>query len=358
MIFKRLTVALAALFALAGSAFASGTIPFSLSQQFDQFGHPLAGCQFYTIQAGTTSTPQNAFQDSALTIPLPNPQTCDAAGRLPQMFFADGTIKVRLTDKNGVTQVIADNIQVIGASSGGGGGGTVDPTTILQTGDFKEVYGSGVITGFVRCNGRTIGSATSGATERANLDTESLFEDLWNADPNLPVSTGRGISANADWVANKQLTLPDCRGRVLAGLDDMGNTAAGRLTASYWGSTGGCSSVAGTLLGAACGSENQILTASQLPTINVSTSGEVSVFPGGSSNNFSPYAAGVGNTNNLSTGSLSPGSNFIPINQGASFAFTATYSGNNTLTGSSTNTGGNAHPDMPPTILVTTYIKL
>jgi hypothetical protein len=133
---------LAGLLSLGSPAFAAGTIPFSLSQQFDSLGHVLAGCQFYTIQAGTTSTPQSAYQDSALTIALPNPQTCDAAGRLPQMFLADGTIKVRLTDRNGVTQVVADNIQVIGASSGGGGGGTVDPTTILATGDIKVAYGT------------------------------------------------------------------------------------------------------------------------------------------------------------------------------------------------------------------------
>ncbi len=48
-----------------------------------------------------------------LTLALPNPMTCDAAGRLPQFFFADGQIKVRLTDKNGVTQIVADNILVI-----------------------------------------------------------------------------------------------------------------------------------------------------------------------------------------------------------------------------------------------------
>lgn len=54
---KRLSAALAAVF-IATSAYAAGTIPFSLSQQLDNFG-ALAGCQFYTIVAGTTSSPQN-----------------------------------------------------------------------------------------------------------------------------------------------------------------------------------------------------------------------------------------------------------------------------------------------------------
>src|SRR5947208_1688739 len=83
----------------------------------------------------------------------------------------------------------------------GGGGGTVDPTTIFQTGQIIPMYGTGVLTGFVRANGRTIGSATSGATERANADAQSLFQNLWGADANLAVSGGRGASAAADWAA-------------------------------------------------------------------------------------------------------------------------------------------------------------
>jgi hypothetical protein len=182
---KRFLLALA--FAgLISPALASGTIPYSLSQQLDQFGKPLTGCRLYVIKAGTTSTPQNAYQDAALTLPTANPLVCDSAGRLPQFFLADGTIKVRLSDKNGVNQVTADGIQVIGPSGGGGGGGgSVDPTTILQTGDVKIRYGTGIHSGFVRQNGRTIGSATSGATERANADVQALFEYLWNTDANL-----------------------------------------------------------------------------------------------------------------------------------------------------------------------------
>jgi hypothetical protein len=76
------------------------------------------------------------------------------------MFFADGNIKIRLTDANLVTQVAADNILVIGQSSGGGGGATVDPTTVLQTGWLQPIYGTGAVTGFVtgeRQDNRSIG---------------------------------------------------------------------------------------------------------------------------------------------------------------------------------------------------------
>lgn len=235
----------------------AGTIPLSLTQQFDEFGKPLSGGLLYIYQAGTVSTPQQPYQDAGLSIVQPNPIVLDAAGRVPQFFLADGYIKVRLDNKNGITQLARDNILVIGPSAGGGGGGAaVDPTTILQTGMVSVFYGTAIVSGFVRANGRTIGSATSGASERANSDCNALFQFLWNADPNLVVTPSRGASSAADWAANKAITLPDWRGRTIAGLDDMGNSAAGRLTASYWGGSG-------IVLGQSGGAESNTLLAAQ-----------------------------------------------------------------------------------------------
>jgi len=174
---KRLTVAVAALFVLATSAFGAGTVPgFSLAQQQDSDGTPLVGCLLYTIQAGTVSTPQSGYQDSALTIPLSNPIICDAYGRLPQIFLADGSIKLRLTKSNGVQVFAADGILVVGASSGGGGGSPVDATTILATGDMKARYGTGVLSGFVRANGRNAFSQCGRAPIEAPQDVQHAQE--------------------------------------------------------------------------------------------------------------------------------------------------------------------------------------
>lgn len=340
---KRLFRFLAPLLFIAGSipaANAAGTIPFSLSQQFDALGKPLGGCRLFTIQAGTVSTPQDAFQDVDLTIKLPNPIECDAAGRLPQFFLADGNIKVRLTDKNGVTQIVADNILVIGPSSGGGGGGggQVDPTTIANTGDVKYRYSVGSIAGWVRANGRTIGSASSGATERANADCQALFEYLWGADSSLTVSGGRGASASADWSANKTITLPDFRGRVLAGMDDMGASSATRLS----------DILNSTTLGAAGGAKTHTLTTAQIPSHrhlnSLSDPGHIHGMPQtswiGTDQQQKPLGSGAGvpvsltrlpNTNSAVTG----------------ISITNAYEG-----------GGQAHPNVQPTIVVTTYIKL
>jgi len=150
----------------------AGTIPLSMTQQFDAGGNPLTGGKLYIFQTATT-TPQNAYSDSGLSNALSNPLTLDSSGRVPQFFLADGTIKVRLTDAAGVIQAEWDNLLVIGPSGGGGGGATVDPTTIFQTGDVIWLDQSGPRNGFVRDNGRTIGSGASGATERANADCQS-----------------------------------------------------------------------------------------------------------------------------------------------------------------------------------------
>src|SRR5947209_1077437 len=160
----------------------AGSLSLSLSQQFNSDGKPLSGGKLYFFQTGT-STPQDAFQDTALTIKHPNPLTLDSSGRIPAFYVADGTIKIRLADIAGVTVLAYDGLLVIGPSSGAGASPAVDATTTLATGDIKAKYGAGTLTGFVRLNARTIGSATSGASERANADTQALFEYLWAADP-------------------------------------------------------------------------------------------------------------------------------------------------------------------------------
>ncbi|MBR0948478.1 hypothetical protein ABIF68_007860 [Bradyrhizobium japonicum] len=339
---KRLLIAAGSLAFLAAPVQAAGTVPgFSLTPQFDLTGKIAPGCKLYIIQAGTTSTPQNAYQDTGLTQVLPNPMTCDAGGRIQQWFVADGSIKLRLTDKNGVQIFVGDNLLVVGPSSGGGGGGgTIDPTTIAATGDLKVSYGTSVLTGWVRANGRTIGSATSGATERANADCQALFQYLWGVDANLAVSGGRGASAAADWAANKTIALPDWRGRALAGLDDMGNSAAGRLTASYFGTTA-------TVLGASGGAESQTLTLPQLPT-GIQSNGTFNL----SALTLTAPVTGFG----ITAFSANAGAQvWQAFSNGASIVVTTpTASGNVT----SFNTSGVAHPIASPMLLATIFMKL
>ena len=114
-------------------------------------------------------------------------------------------------------------------------------------------YTAEVRTGFVRLNGRSIGSATSGASERANIDTQALYEYLWNGDPNIVITGGRGSSSSGDFSANKPLVLPDWRGRTPVGLDTMGNSAANVLPEA-------------NVIGWVGGARTHTLTTAQMPS--------------------------------------------------------------------------------------------
>jgi microcystin-dependent protein len=211
----------------------------NLSQQqlYDQNGKPMVGAKAYFYLGGTT-TPITVYKAFALgsVNAHPNPVVTDGFGRWPTVYMdeANGFYRVRVTTAGGVIVFDEDGIPIIGQSGGGGGGGDnpVNPTAVFSTGDLKARYDTDFVDGWVRLNARTIGSATSGASERANADTQALFEYLWHHDNTLVVVGGRGSTANADWLANKQITLPDGRGRVLVGLDTMGNIAAGNVAAA------------------------------------------------------------------------------------------------------------------------------
>jgi hypothetical protein len=214
-----------------------------LAHQFDASGEPISGAKLYLYEAGT-STPVTAYEDFGLTtgLELPWPIVTDAAGRLPAFWLADGSYRVRLTDSDGNEIFDESSITAIGASSGAASGGGTSTESVLKTGDCVFSFDTSSRDGFVRLNGKSIGSSSSGATERANSDTEALFTHIWNkvSDTYAAVAGGRGASAAADWSANKRINLPDARGKALYGLDDMGATAAGVLTGvTDAGETGG-----------------------------------------------------------------------------------------------------------------------
>lgn len=233
----------------------AGTFPGTANtQQHDINGQPLANC-LLTVYVGGTTTLASTFQDIGLLIPTTNPLFADASGRIPLFFVADGTYGLRLTDQFGLQSnggFFYPQIPSLGASSSGGGGTPVDPTTVASTGDVKWRLEESTITGWVRINGRTIGNASSGASERANADTQALFIYIWStfADAICPVVGGRGSGALADFNAGKQITLLDGRARTIFGLDDMGNASLGGFTgvaftegnATTGGSSGGVNS--------------------------------------------------------------------------------------------------------------------
>lgn len=128
--------------------------------------------------------------------------------------------------------------------------------------------------------------------------------------------------------------LPDKRGRVSAGKDDMNGAAAGRLSATYFGGVA-------TNLGAVGGAESHTLSPTEIPTItsSVTVSGP---------NDHAAFCDGGQNSFAVNGG---PGST-LPTNGG--------YFQNLIMTGSGTsnNTGGGAHSIVQPTIVCNYILRV
>lgn len=238
-----------------------------------------------------------------------------------------GTITIntslsQLIDGATSTTVLAGQTKLIHCTGAqfvtvGGGSGAV-------TGTISDYIGIMAPTGYVLADGKTIGSASSSGN-RANDDCYALFKLLWDsmANSEAAVSGGRGANADSDWSANKTIALPDLRGRVTAGKDNMGGTTASRLTS-------GGSGITGTTLGAVGGTETHTLTAGQ------------SGLPSHSHSDNYVYNAGEGNG-----------------------TYTAGASGAANLVISTTSTGtagptsaSSAHQNTQPTYIVNKIIKL
>jgi len=119
-------------------------------------------------------------------------------------------------------------------------------SAIMPPGGLIPYAGILAPSGWLLCDGGTIGGVGSGAGIES-ADYETLFDLI----KTLYGNAGTEVFADGDTVL-----LPDLRGRVVAGKDDMGGTAANHLT----GLSGG---VIGSTLGGTGGSQSHLLTAAQ-----------------------------------------------------------------------------------------------
>lgn len=227
----------------------------SLVPWIDANGDPYVGAIVEFFDEGTT-TPQTVYTDSSLSTSAgTSARTADASGRFGALFLnpTPGSYRVKISASDATVISDVDGISVPqNADYVPPDAGSTDPSLLFTTGMLQNYYGTTSPAGWVRGNGRTIGSATSGATERANADCEDLFLFLWAQDSTLSVSGGRGGTAAGDWAANKTIALPDFRGRALVGLDTMGNSAASVLSGI-------------DTLGETTGAETVTLNSTQIP---------------------------------------------------------------------------------------------
>jgi microcystin-dependent protein len=326
-------------------------------QSFTTFFHPTTGAiasgalaYFYNEN---TSTPRTTYSDAVLATPRTNPVVANAAGMFGSTFLQTGDYRLRITTSDGTEIIDQDNISPPITTEAEASGG-VSAEFLIATGQLIHKYGTGAVTGFVRANGRTIGNAASGATERANADTSALYTFLYNGDTNLTVSGGRGANAAADYAANKTIALPDMRGRALVGLDDMGNSAAGVITGV-------------TTLGVIGGEQTHALVTGELAA-HTHAAGTLAADSNGAHthftvNNDTSTATAVDASKSI-TKSSNVVSDFSYILNGTATAATLGLTSSSgahthTVSGSSASSGsGTGHNNLQPYMPVTIYIKL
>ena len=197
-------------------------------------------------------------------------------------FLTTGAVKLNSTVTVSGAAIFKSNVSIGGTLTGGGVGS-------MPTGGITPYSGGTAPTGYLLCYGQAVSRSTYSA----------LF-----AITSTTYGAGDGSTT---------FQVPDLRGRVIAGQDDMGGSSANRLT----GLSGG---VDGDTLGGSGGSETHTLTIAEL----------------------------AAHTHSAEKG-VASGTN---ISSGANF---------NANTGQSTNTGstgsGSAHNNVQPTFILNYIIK-
>jgi microcystin-dependent protein len=107
--------------------------PYTNFQALDANGEPYVGGKVYTYAAGT-GTEKDAYQDSALSIPAPNPIVLDSRGEAT--FYLDGSYKLVLKDSDDVTIWTVDGVASPATTDGN-----------ESTNDYAKFISGGVITG-------------------------------------------------------------------------------------------------------------------------------------------------------------------------------------------------------------------
>ena len=221
--------------------------------------------------------------------------------------------------------------------------GTSIADALYKTGDVKKTIKKTAETGWLLLDGKTIGSASSGGTSRANADTSALFTLLWTDWDNtvLPIQdssgtpTTRGASAAADFAANKRMPLPDHRERVSAGWDNLADVT--RLS----------SPVAGDTIGSSGGAESHTLITAELPA---------------HTHGAGTYAADTAGAHTHMTGEGvlgGSGSGAAMRSNNNSVVSSSSGDHTHTISGSSASAGsGTAHNNVQPTIIFNYQVKL
>lgn len=279
-------------------------LPNAIQQFFTITGKPVANG---TVQhyVPNTTTGKTVWQDSGETTPWPqivplNSGGYPSSGTQPHSIYGDGTYRQIVRDSANV--VIWD--QITNSTGGTGGGstatvgdgdavGTIKPWAgltapaayvftygqALPRVTFPELFSAITSQQTVSC---TLGSPTlSGLVSTENLPLGAPIESSCVVAGTTIVSkTISTITASTNAIVSSSLparffpwgngngtstfNMPDFRGKVLFGRDNMGSIVAGKLTSAYYGTSPDALGANATGLG---GTESKTLLVSNLPSI-------------------------------------------------------------------------------------------
>jgi len=312
-------------------------LPMGEQQFFDNNGNPLTSgtVDFY---APNTTNRMTTWKNSGETIVNTNPVVLDAAGRA--IIYGQGTYRQVVKDSLG--NLIWDQLTAAPGTSGGGASNVGDGNAVgsvkmwaglVAPAQYQFAYGQQVLRASFPdlLNAITLTSSvicTSGSAVLSGIVDTTQIAVGSNVEVSCVPGTGTVIAvtpstvtlsstANISTTVNAvffpfgngngatTFTLPDLRGYVVAGRDNMGGTAANRLTSTYFGKSADA-------LGANGGSQNVTLTLAEMvghthnviyndPGHNHTLNYATNFATTGASNAVTPTLGGTANTTATAT---------------------------------------------------------
>jgi microcystin-dependent protein len=282
-----------------------------------------------TVSLNSSNVTLTASQAQNMAFLLTGTLTADVSLIYPQTgaFFivrnaTSGAFRVTvITSAGGSVGVFVNQGQIATLYSNGTDVFYADDTARVPVGSIVDFAGATAPFGWLLCDGSAISRTTY----------SGLFAVI-----NTIYGAGNGSTT---------FNLPDCRGRLRAGLDNMGGTAALRITSAGSG-------INALVSGASGGAQNVTLTVGTMPS-HAHGASSIPIDPGHahSGPSGSPFVI-PRNPGNFAT--AVPGS----PNTTSAESTTAVSGTNISISTAVHNTGNNeAHQNMPPTIVFNTIIR-
>lgn len=360
---------LAGLLAIGAAHGQATLLPDALQSYYDNNGKPLANGNVYFYVPGTT-TPSTTWTSASESVAQPQPVPLGSAGRPASPIFGSGSYRQIVQDQFG--NVIWDAVTASTGSGSGGGSSGVTAGDGNAVGTVLLWTGTSLPANYLYTAGQAISRTTYAQLLTAITYSTTALCQAGIASITVPtaVSDGTPIGAPVEAscfapgtiVSSKtsgQLTMsnnattttsttlvvfpwgngdgattfnvPDYRGRVIPGRDNMGGSTAGILLSGVYGSNPDAINAQG-------GNLSTQLTLNQLPSGITSSNAAQSIVVGAVGAGVLPILAS-GDTWESASGSNGSGQNWVRATSNVGPSSITSLSGSNSISVTSNNAG-------------------